>query len=113
MIRPFTHRDPSRVGADSGQQCPTKRNQSKHSCESPVSVFFVTLFYRHGALRVAEVIIQVWITSLLGVISERLLAVDENILFIRGTFAGRWGSVKGIRAILSLLASGPAFARQR
>jgi len=59
------------------------------------------------------VIIQVWITSLLGVISERLLVADENILFIRGTFARRWGSVKGIRAIFSLLASGPAFARQR
>ena len=50
-----------------------------------------------------QVIIQVWITSLLGVIPERLLVADENILFIRGTFARRWGSVKGIRAIFSLL----------
>jgi hypothetical protein len=50
-------------------------------------------------------IIQVWITSRLGVIAERLLVADENLLFIRGTFTRRRISVKGIRAPFGLLAS--------
>jgi hypothetical protein len=52
------------------------------------------------------VIIQVWISTHFGVISERLLVADEKNLFIRCTFARRRVSVKGIRALFDLLASG-------
>jgi hypothetical protein len=51
------------------------------------------------------VIIQVWITSLFGVISERLPIADENLLFIGGNFTRRQVSVKGILALFGLPAS--------
>jgi hypothetical protein len=38
---------------------------------------------------------QVWITSFLGVISERLPIADENPLFIGGTFNPTAGLCKG------------------
>jgi hypothetical protein len=47
---------------------------------------------------------QTWITSLLGVISERFPNADEKLLFIRGMFIRRRVSVKGIRALFGLLA---------
>ncbi len=43
-----------------------------------------------------QVIIQVWISTRFGVISERLAIADENLLFIGGTFTRRQSSVKGI-----------------
>ena len=50
-------------------------------------------------------IIQVWISTHFGVLSEQLPVADENLLFIEGNFTRRQVSVKAIRALFGSLAS--------
>ena len=59
----------------------------------------------HARSDAQQVIIQVWISTHFGVLSEQLPVPDENILFIRGIVTRSRVCVKGNRAFFGLLAS--------
>ena len=55
----------------------------------------------HGC-RGEQVIIQVWISTHFGVLSEQLPVADEKWLFIRGNFVPGRAGVKAIRALFAV-----------